>query len=167
MVSGDANSILHPQWDNLSMFETQVPVAKSVNIQRARETKIASMRTMGLHATWRRVYPEGESSVEVGMTRGDRHIDCVLLPPCVAEHVQLAFTTPIRQAVHQAVLMRLPPTSDRKRSNLWKFSVYLLGNDSFQASVQAILRDSRHMQRVAWWVGKGFLHGTGSGETHG
>ena len=111
-------------------------MSESVNVQKAREVEIASKLTMGLQGSWRRVHPEPEAHVEVGVTRGDRRINRILLPPCVAEHIQSVSTTPIGQADHQAVVMRRPtPTADRKPCNLWKFPAYLLGNEGFRSSM--------------------------------
>ena len=100
VVLGDMNSIVHPPWDNLSQFLTNVPLSESVNIQRAREPEIASMLTMGLQDTRRRVHPEPKVAEEIGPTRGDRRIDRILLPPCVSEHIQSVFTTPVGRADH-------------------------------------------------------------------
>ena len=47
MIFGDMNSVVHPLWDNSSVFESGVSVAKSVNIQKAREVEVASILTMG------------------------------------------------------------------------------------------------------------------------
>ena len=68
---------------------------------------------------------------EIGPTRGDRRIDRILLHPCVLEHIQSVFTTPVGRADHKAVVVRLAPTADRKKSNLWKFRSYLLGESRF------------------------------------
>ena len=55
---------------------------------------------MRLQDTWRSVHPEPEVVEELGPTRGDRRIDRVLLPPCVYEHIQSVFTTPVGTAIH-------------------------------------------------------------------
>ena len=81
------NLILHPPWDYQSQFLTNVPLLESVNIQRARESEITSMVTMGLQDAWRRVHPEPGVAEEIGPIRGDRRIDRILLPPCVSEHI--------------------------------------------------------------------------------
>ena len=38
---------MHPPWDNLSQFLTSVSLSELVNIQKARESEIANMLTMG------------------------------------------------------------------------------------------------------------------------
>ena len=73
------------------------------------------MLAMGLQDAWRRVHPEPEVAEEVGPARGDRHIDRVVHPPCVSKHIQSVFTTPVGGADHQAVVVRLAPTVDRKK----------------------------------------------------
>ena len=77
VIFGDVNSIVHPPWDNTSVFESGVSVAESVNMQKAREIEVASMLTMGPQDARRRVHPDPKLSEEVGATRGDRHIDRV------------------------------------------------------------------------------------------
>ena len=125
LLFGDMDSILHPPWDTMCIVQTGVPVSESVNVHKAKEMDTASMLTMGHQDSWRRVYPEPEANVEVGATRGDKRIDHGLVPWCVAEHIQSTFTTPVGQADHQAVVLRLTPRTACKPSNLWKFPAYL------------------------------------------
>ena len=109
------------------------------------ETETASTLVMDLQDSWRGVYPEPEMELEVGVTRGDRHIDHILLPPCVSEHVQSAFTTPVGQADHQAAVVRLTPIADRKPSNLWKFPAYLLGQEPCQEGMHGLFSEWHHL----------------------
>ena len=88
---------------------------------------------------------------EVWPTTGDRRIDHILLPPCVSEHIQTVFTTPVGRADHQAVVVTLAPTVDRKTSNLWKFPSYLLGESKSRGGMQEVFMTSQHLRGVQWW----------------
>ena len=86
---------------------------------------------LGVTDTRRLVYEEPTDSLRVGATRGQSHIDHILLGQPLGDLVKAVFMTPVGWSDHEAVIAKICPTICPKPSNVWRFPPFLLQSGEF------------------------------------